>query len=133
MTDSNPQRLFHLAPATAFDLARRSGAATWAPASLETEGFVHLSFAHQIRGTLNAHFATARTLLLLEIDLTGAAGELREEPSRAGALFPHFYGPLPMAGVQRHWLLTRTESGWTVPFLGAKPAADIPTGDSFAD
>ncbi len=133
MTNSTPNRLFHLAPATAFDLARRSGATTWAPVSLESEGFVHLSFAHQIRGTLNAHFATARTLLLLEVDLTDADGELREEPSRAGALFPHFYGPLPMARFQRHWLLTRTESGWTVPFLGAEPSSDIPTGDPFAD
>ena len=129
MTDPSSPRLFHLAPATAFDLALRSGAKTFEPPSLATEGLVHLSFAHQIRGTLNAHFATERTLVLLEVDLTGAAGELREEASRAGALFPHFYGPLPMSGLRRRWVLTRTDSGWTIPFLGNSPDTDYPSAE----
>ena len=125
------KRLFHLAPATSLDLARRSGATSWAPPSLEREGFVHLSFASQIRGTLIAHFATARQLLLLEIDPEAVEADLRLERSRGGALFPHLYGPLPFEVIKRQWLLARLESGWTVPFLADDPSQDIPSGEPF--
>lgn len=107
-------RLFHLARKEAWE-AWETG--DWAPPSLASEGFVHLSHAHQLEGTLAAHFVDAGPLVLAELDgeaLAGArlpwrellgSGGLRLEPSRGGDLFPHYYGPLPRAAVLRTWQL----------------------------
>ncbi len=63
------------------------------------DGFIHLSAAGQVAGTLARHYAGRDDLLLVRVD-AGALGEaLRWEPSRGGALFPHLYGSLPMAAV----------------------------------
>jgi uncharacterized protein (DUF952 family) len=122
-------RLFHLALPMPLTLAQKSGAPAWAPASFEREGYVHLSFAGQLRGTLNAHFASASEVYLLELDPQALAPALRLEPSRGQDLFPHHYAPLPWEAVQRHWLLRRRSTGFEVPFLAASPNEDIPTGD----
>ncbi len=122
------QRLFHLAQPLAFEMARESGATTWEPGSLTTEGFLHLSFAEQLRGTLTAHFATATELLLLEIDPERTADALRVELSRGDALFPHLYRALAFDECQCQWLLERRDSGWIVPDLGATADADFPQG-----
>ncbi len=37
--------------------------------------------------------------MLLSVDAEALGGALRWEPSRQGALFPHLYGPLPLAAV----------------------------------
>lgn len=72
------------------------------------DGFIHLSAAEQVRETARRHFAGQEGLLLVafrEADLAN----LKWEPSRGGALFPHVYGaidparavsavPLPLEG-----------------------------------
>jgi uncharacterized protein (DUF952 family) len=80
------------------------------------DGYVHLSAAHQVRGTLERHFAGQPDLVLLVIAAARLpAGALRWEPSRNGELFPHLYGELrtelvlealalPLAGGERHGL-----------------------------
>lgn len=123
------QRLFHLALPMPLSLALESGAAAWSPSGFDREGFVHLSLAEQLRGTLNAHFAGAAEVYLLELDPAQLAANLRLERSRGGALFPHHYAPLPWGAVERHWLLRRRPVGFEVPYLDADPALDIPTGD----
>jgi uncharacterized protein (DUF952 family) len=63
------------------------------------DGFIHLSAADQVEGTLARHFAGQTGLVLAEVDL-GALGEtVRWEESRGGALFPHIYGVLPVEAV----------------------------------
>jgi uncharacterized protein (DUF952 family) len=68
------------------------------------DGFVHLSAAHQVRGTLAAHYVGRTDLVLLTIDADALAssgsGKLVWEPSRDGEQFPHFYGVLPLNLVQ---------------------------------
>jgi uncharacterized protein (DUF952 family) len=60
------------------------------------DGFIHLSSADQLEGTLAKHFSGQKGLVLLAVD-TGRLGErLQWEPSRGGALFPHLYGPLEL-------------------------------------
>lgn len=63
----------------------------------QRDGYIHLSTAEQLPGTLARHFAGCADLVLLAVkpDLLGEL--LRMEPSRGGALFPHCYGPLPLA------------------------------------
>jgi beta-hydroxylase len=63
------------------------------------DGFIHLSAADQVAGTLERHFAGQRGLVLAEVDLAMLRDSVRWEESRGGALFPHVYGVLPMAAV----------------------------------
>lgn len=53
------------------------------------DGFIHLSAADQVAGTRAKWFA-GDAVVLLEV----RAEDLRWEPSRGGALFPHLYRPL---------------------------------------
>ena len=73
------------------------------------DGFIHFSTATQLAETLRKHFAGARDLVLLHV--SEPAEGLRWEPSRGGALFPHLYGSLPTAAVQRVEALTLDERG----------------------
>ena len=63
------------------------------------DGFIHLSTADQLEGTLAKHFARQRGLLLLEVDAARLREGLKWEPSRGGALFPHLYAPLPVTAI----------------------------------
>jgi uncharacterized protein (DUF952 family) len=63
------------------------------------DGYIHMSTADQLSETLSKHFAGQDNLTIAEIDLTGFGPELKWEPSRGGALFPHLYAPLPMSAV----------------------------------
>ncbi|MCR9157831.1 MAG: DUF952 domain-containing protein [Rhodobacteraceae bacterium] len=63
------------------------------------DGYVHFSTAEQVRETAAKHFAGADGLMLLAYDEGTMVGDLRWEPSRGGALFPHLYGPLLLADV----------------------------------
>ena len=63
-----------------------------------SDGFVHLSAAHQVRETAAKHFAGRTDLVLLGLD-TAKLEALRWEPSRGGDLFPHVYGDIPLSAV----------------------------------
>lgn len=58
------------------------------------DGFIHLSSIEQIAGTLARHFAGRSDLVLVAYEEHRLAGALKWEPSRGGALFPHYYGEL---------------------------------------
>lgn len=73
------------------------------------DGFIHFSTAQQLAETLQKHFAGAPDLVLLYVREPAEA--LRWEPSRGGALFPHLYGSLPVAAVERVETLTLDERG----------------------
>lgn len=63
------------------------------------DGFIHLSTQSQVAGTLEKHYAGRTGLLLVAIDTEALGPDLKWEPSRGGALFPHLYGPLPLSAV----------------------------------
>ena len=63
------------------------------------DGYVHFSTAEQVRETASKHLSGADGLMLLAYDEDSMTGELRWEPSRGGALFPHLYGPLRLSDV----------------------------------
>ena len=58
-----------------------------------------LSAADQLQGTLDKHFAGQSGLVIAEVDLFALGATVKWEVSRGNALFPHIYGPLPMAAV----------------------------------
>ena len=68
------------------------------------DGFLHFSTAAQLRVTAARHRAGITNLWMIEADAAALGAALRWEAasgsSRPG-LFPHLYGPLPLAAVRR--------------------------------
>lgn len=105
-------------PASAFKILSR---ADWRAALAEgayegspvdhADGYIHLSAADQLAGTAAKHYAGQADLMLVEVDLAALGETLVWEPSRGGALFPHIYGPLPVAATRTARALTVTEDG----------------------
>jgi uncharacterized protein (DUF952 family) len=70
------------------------------PASLEEEGFIHLSTPAQIAGVCNALYADRTDLVLLVVDPSQLPAELVwEDCYETGQDFPHLYAALPVAAV----------------------------------
>jgi uncharacterized protein (DUF952 family) len=80
------------------------------------DGYIHLSAAPQLQGTLAKYFSARSDLVLVAVDEAALGPNLRWEASRGGALFPHIYGVLPMAAVR--W--------WTALPLGADGVHALP-------
>ena len=75
------------------------------------DGFVHLSTADQLAGTLDRHFAGRDDLQVVAVDLGSFGDSLRWEESRGGAAFPHLYGPLLLETVIAYGPLERDATG----------------------
>lgn len=108
----DPQPLTAYKVLTAEQLAalERDGSFAGAPVDL-ADGYIHLSTAAQLAGTVDKHFAGQGDLHVAAVDL-GAFGEsLRWEPARGGELFPHLYGPLLLETVVAYGPLERDEDG----------------------
>ena len=95
--------LFHVALLADWEAAQQAGdyRVSTIGRSLEDEGFLHASFAHQWRGVLAAYYAgVTEPLVLLEVDPELLdVPVLVETPEGADQAFPHLYGPLPVAAV----------------------------------
>lgn len=68
------------------------------------DGYIHMSTAAQLAGTAGRHYAGQTGLVLVEVALDQVGAGLKWEASRGGDLFPHLYGPLPLAAAttERH-------------------------------
>lgn len=82
-----------------WEAAERAGAYGGSPADRK-DGFIHFSRSPQVMGTLNKWYAGAGDLVLVAVNPDPLGAALIYEASRDGALFPHLYGPLPLAAVQ---------------------------------
>jgi uncharacterized protein (DUF952 family) len=65
------------------------------------DGFIHLSTAEQVAETARKHFSRVNPLYLATVDETALGADLRYEPSRGGALFPHYYGFIPLSAIEK--------------------------------
>ena len=97
----HPSTAFKILTADQWSQFSQDGVFHGAPVDL-ADGYIHLSAADQLKGTLDKHFAGQNGLVIAEVDLSGFGPELRWEVSRGGALFPHLYAPLPMSTVLSH-------------------------------
>ncbi len=77
-----------------------AGQTTGAPVDV-ADGYVHFSTQDQAAETAARYFAAEEGLILLAVDATGLT-DLRWEPSRGGALFPHLYRELRLSDVVWH-------------------------------
>ena len=64
-----------------------------------TDGYVHFSTAAQAAETAAKYFAGVEGLVLLALQSDNLGDDLRWEPARNGALFPHLYRALRMSDV----------------------------------
>ena len=76
----------------------------------ERDGFIHLSTASQLPGTLDKHFSGDIDLSILSFESRDLEHDLRWEHSRNGGLFPHYFGVLE-AELIRSWYPVRRVSG----------------------
>ena len=105
-------------PTTAFKILSRAdwranlaeGAYDGSPVD-HADGYIHLSAADQLAVTAAKHYAGQSDLMLVEVDLDALGETLIWEPSRGGALFPHIYGPLPVAATRHARALSVTDAG----------------------
>ena len=69
--------------------------------TLDEEGFVHCSHPHQMAGVANRFYRDVVEVVILHLDPAALGAEVVEEPPFDGAdeLFPHVYGPIPVAAV----------------------------------
>jgi uncharacterized protein (DUF952 family) len=86
------------------------GSFAGAPADL-ADGFIHLSAADQLAGTIDKHFAGQQDLQLVAVDLDALGDAVSWEESRGGALFPHVYAPLSLDVVLAYGPLEREPDG----------------------
>ncbi len=91
-------RAFKIFTADQWQQFEADGTFAGAPVDL-ADGYIHMSTADQLNGTLEKHFAGQEGLVIAEIDLSAFDDALRWEVSRGGALFPHLYAELPLASV----------------------------------
>lgn len=62
--------------------------------SLETEGFIHCSFADQLAGVIKRYYKGEKRLIILEIDTERLMSRMIKEPSTNNEIYPHIYGPI---------------------------------------
>ncbi|RID91966.1 DUF952 domain-containing protein [Gemmobacter lutimaris] len=81
-----------------WDAFRTVGQTAGAPVDL-ADGFIHFSTAAQVVETAAKWFAAESDLVLVAVNGDSLGPDLKWEPSRGGALFPHLYRPLRLADV----------------------------------
>jgi uncharacterized protein (DUF952 family) len=90
--------VYKIVAADLWQAAEASGVFTGAGIDLN-DGFIHLSTGAQARRTAQLYFKGQGNLVLVAADGASLGEALKYEPSRDGDLFPHLYGPLPLAAV----------------------------------
>jgi uncharacterized protein (DUF952 family) len=91
-----PARVFKICSHSEWADAKATGAYAGS-ADDRRDGYIHLSTAEQARDTARKYFSNRQDLLLVAFDAAALGSQLRWEPSRGGALFPHLYADLPTA------------------------------------
>ena len=95
---ANPDTAYKILTSEQWAQFQADGVFHGAPVDL-ADGYIHMSAADQVQGTLDKHFGGQTALVIAEVDLAVLGDSIKWEASRGGALFPHIYGPLPMAAV----------------------------------
>lgn len=97
-------RIYKLFRAAEWDALLSAGETAGAPIDL-ADGYIHFSTAAQARETAAKHFAGVDGLVLAAVETTPIEADLKWEPSRGGALFPHLYRSLRRTEVVADWPL----------------------------
>jgi glutathione S-transferase len=96
--------LFHLALAADWLQAQSTGEYSGSAIgrTLHGEGFVHCSFAEQVRSVADRYYRDHDDVILLRVDPALLTSEVRVEPAPGTSeRYPHIYGPIPLTAVMR--------------------------------
>lgn len=63
-------------------------------ASLESEGFIHCSFADQLDGVLERYYSGAESVVIIGVETDVLMSRMIKEPSTGNEIYPHIYGPI---------------------------------------
>jgi uncharacterized protein (DUF952 family) len=91
--------IYKICPRALWQEAKRDGVFRGAPVD-RADGYIHFSTAQQVRETAARHFAGQSDLVLVAVEAAALGSELKWEPSRGGALFPHLHGSLALDAVR---------------------------------
>lgn len=84
----------------------------FASPDLEREGFIHAAERAQVQGVFNRYYNEKPELVLLAMDESRLTVPVKRENTSGGTeLFPHIYGPVPLAAVLGHALLQTDADG----------------------
>jgi len=89
-TETEP--FFHIVSEQSWEAARVAG--EYRASTLETEGFMHCSYARQLVATAGRYYPEPAGYLVLTIAPDRVTSEIKLEMATIGELFPHIYGPL---------------------------------------
>lgn len=101
--------IYHLVPPQVWEKALLEE--RYLPASLKTEGFIHLSTEDQLLESARLHLGQFEELVVLRLVVKRIKDDLKWEESRGGELFPHLYGPLPWEAIENTIFLERQPDG----------------------
>jgi uncharacterized protein (DUF952 family) len=93
-----PMLIYKIFRRPEWDAFKDAGDTAGAPVDL-ADGFIHFSTAQQVAETAAKHFATESDLVLVAFQSGAFGADIRWEPSRGGALFPHLFRRLRMTDV----------------------------------
>ena len=110
------RRLFHIALRADWERAQRDGAYAESTLGkrLEDVGFIHLSFAEQVKLVADAAYRGRADLVLLELDAGRLGDRVRVEAvANSDQQFPHLYGKIDVGDVLAvHELGPRTDGSF---------------------
>jgi uncharacterized protein (DUF952 family) len=90
--------IFKIVASAEWRAAKSAGA--FAGAAVDrADGYIHFSTVAQAPETAAKWFAGREDLIVVAVDAEALGSDLKWEPSRGGALFPHLYARLPMSAV----------------------------------
>lgn len=105
-----PHLIYKIVPREMWKSAEIARQFDGAPVDL-ADGFIHFSTAEQVVETAQKHFAGQEDLLLIAFDADMFGDDLKWEPSRGGALFPHLYASLDPQHSVETWELPLDDAG----------------------
>ncbi len=75
------------------------GADEYEADSLESESFIHCSYAEQLAAVLERYYKDAKRVFVLTIAPEKLTSKLIAEPSTGGEIYPHIYGKINRAAI----------------------------------
>ena len=106
-------RVYRIMPASEWEQIQNFSAYT--PDELEKDGFIHLSYLHQVIEVANFLYEGQHDLLLLQIEAAKLTDLRSEDLYGYEQDFPHLYGPLPLDAVQSVHSLIWNQDTFVLP------------------
>lgn len=117
---NEPDEILHIALPDEWRAARAAGEyrISTRGRTLDQVGFVHCSYPTQLVAVANRFYADLTELVILHIEPDLLDAELKREPATDAddELYPHVYGPIPLAAVIAETWWDRGDDGlWHNP------------------